>query len=191
MDKRPDRTGPPSTSLHCLARDRLRLWKPLTPFSALHHAGIADEDIKRIFNVMANAWAKSTHEAYSSGLLVWHVHCDRRSIPEAQCAPAHHSHISSFVATLAGSYSASTISNYLSGLRAWHILHSVEWKLDALEMEALLKGATWLAPESSKRKLRQPYTPKFIMKVSEQLDLNDPHDASIFACLTDGFYGVV
>ena len=140
---------------------------------------------------MANAWSQSTHEAYSSGLLVWHVHCDKRSVPESLRAPAHHSHIASFVASLAGSYSGSTISNYLYGLRAWHLLHSVEWKLNTLVMEALLKGATRLAPDSSKRKPRQPYTTDFITKIGENLNLTLPFDAAVFACLTAGFYSVV
>lgn len=129
-----------------------------------------------------------THKGYSSGLLVWHVHCDKRSIPELQQAPAHPAHLSTFVACLAGSYAGGTISNYLYGVRAWHILHSVEWKLDTLEMEALLKGAAQLTPESSKRKARQPYTVEFITKIREKLDLNNPHDSSVFACLTVGFY---
>lgn len=139
---------------------------------------------------MSNVWVESTHEAYSSGLLAWHVHCDKQQIPESQRAPALQTHISSFVATLAGSYSAATISNYLSGLCAWHILHSVEWNLNHLEMEALLKGAARLAPEASKQKLRQPYTLNFIAKVSENLDHNNPFNVSIFARLTVGFYGV-
>lgn len=159
-------------------------------FSARPLVEIAQEDIARIFNVMSYAWSEATHEAYSSGLLVWHVHCDKRSIPEGQRAPAHPSHISSFAASLAGAYSESTILNYVYGLRAWHILHRVDWKLNKLEMDALLKGAARLAPDSSKRKARQPYTPEFITKVGEQLDLNTPLDASVFACLTDGFYSV-
>ena len=58
-------------------------------------------------------------------------------------------------------------------------------------MEALLKGAARLAPESSKRKPRQPYTPEFIAEVGKHLDLHLPLDASVYACLTDGFYSVV
>ena len=175
---------------HCLARERLRLWKPFNSHINRRHDRLLEEDIKRIFDVMANAWSQSTHEAYSSGLLVWHVHCDKKLVPESMRAPAHHSYIASFVASLAGSYSGSTIANYLYGLRAWHLLHSVEWKMNTLEMEALLKGAARLAPDSSKRKTRQPYTPEFITKVGEQLNLSLPLDASVYSCLTIGFYSV-
>ncbi|KAF8164715.1 hypothetical protein B0H34DRAFT_786577 [Crassisporium funariophilum] len=111
---------------------------------------------------MSNAWSESTHEGYSSGLLVWHVYCDKRSIPELQRAPAHPALLSSFVANLAGSYAGNTVSNYLYGVRAWHILHGAE----------------------------QPYTVDFITKVGEQLNHEDPLDISVFACLTDGFYSV-
>ena len=140
---------------------------------------------------MANAWSQSTHKAYSSGLLVWHVHCDKRSVPESLCAPAHHCYIASFIASLAGLYSGSTITNYLYGLRAWHLLHNVEWKLNTLEMEALLKGAVKLALDSSKWKPRQPYTPDFISKVGEQLNHTLPLDASVYACLMNSFYSIV
>ena len=140
---------------------------------------------------MANTWSQSTHEAYGSGLLVWHVHCDKRSIPELLHAPVHHSYIASFIASLAGSYSRSTITNYLYRLWAWHLLHNVEWKLNTLKIEALLKGAAKLAPDSSKWKPRQPYTPDFILKVGDQLNHTLPLDASVYACLTNGFYSVV
>lgn len=176
---------------HCLARERLHMWKPFISHINQRHVALSEEEIRRIFNVMANAWSQLTHEAYSSGLLVWHVHCDKKSVPESLHAPAHQSHIASFVASLAGSYSGSTISNYLYGLRAWHLLHSVEWKLNVIEMETLLKGAARLAPDSSKRKPRQPYMPDFMTKIGEHLDLTLPFDASVFACLMDGFYSVV
>ena len=94
-----------------------------------------------IFNVMSHAWAQSTQEGYSSGLLSWHVYCDKKSIPELQHAPASQPHLATFIASLAGSFSGGTIANYLYGIQVWHILHGMEWKLNKLEMDALLKGA--------------------------------------------------
>ena len=172
---------------HCLAWEHLHLWKPFTSHISQWHANLLEEDIKWIFEVMANAWSQSRHKAYSSGLLVWDIHCNKRSIPESLCAPVHHSYIASFIASLAGSYSRSTITNYLYGLWAWHLLHNVEWKLNTLEMEALLKGAVKLALDSSKRKP----TPDFISKVGEQLNHTLPLDASVYACLTNSFYSIV
>jgi hypothetical protein len=137
---------------------------------------------------MSNAWADSTRESYSSGILVYHVYCDKKGVPEELRAPASQSNITSFIVSLAGSYSGSTISNYIHGIRAWHVLHGMEWRLNHLETDAALKGAERLAPPSSRRKKRQPYTPQFIAKLHDQLKLDDPFDAAVFACLTTCFY---
>lgn len=137
---------------------------------------------------MSNAWAESTRESYSSGLLVYHVFCDARSVPEELRAPTSQATITSFITSLAGSYSGSAVSNCVNGIRAWHILHGLEWRLSSLETEAALRGAERLAPPSSKRKKRQPYTVDFITKIHQQLQAEDPFDASVFACLTTCFY---
>ena len=168
---------------HCLARDRLKLWKPATSVHSRHSTS-QEADSDRIFSVMSNAWADSTHESYSAGILAYHVHCDKKAIPEELRAPTSQPIITAFVASLAGSYSGSTISNYVHGIRAWHILHGLEWRLNPLEMDALLKGADRLAPPSSKRKKRQPYTPEFIAKLRLHLALDNPLDTAVFACLT-------
>ena len=137
---------------------------------------------------MSHAWAQSTQEGYSSGLLSWHIYCDKKSIPELQCAPASQPHLATFVASLTGSCSSGTIANYLYDVHAWHILHGMEWKLNKLKIDALLKGAERLTPESSKWKKRQPYTTKFMSAIHQQLNLTDPFDAAVFACLTTCFY---
>ena len=137
---------------------------------------------------MSNAWADSTRESYSSGILVYHVYCDMKGVSEELRAPASQSNITAFIVSLAGSYSGSTISNYIHGIRAWHVLHGLEWRLNALELDAALKGAERLAPPSSRRKKRQPYTPDFIAKLCDHLKLDDPLDAAVFACLTTCFY---
>ena len=63
----------------------------------------------------------------------------------------------------------------------------MDWKLNTLEMEALLKEVAKLAPDSSKYKPRQPYTPDFITKVSEKLDLCLLFNAAVYACLSISF----
>lgn len=152
------------------------------------HSTTQGQDTEQVFRVMSNAWAESTRESYSAGILVYNVHCDKKGVPEELRAPTSQPIITDFVASLAGSYFGSTISNYIHGIRAWHVLHGLEWKLNPLEMDALLKGAERLAPPSSKRKKRQPYTPDFITKLRQQLSLDDPFDAAVFACLTTCFY---
>lgn len=137
---------------------------------------------------MSNVWSTSTHKVYSSSLLAWHVHCDKKAIPELQWALAHHSHITSFITSLAGSYSGSMTTNYLYSLCTWYLLHRIEWKLNAMEMEALLKGASRLSPEQSKWKPRQLYMQDFIAKIKETLNPDNPFDVAVFACLTGCFY---
>lgn len=171
---------------HCAAKLRLRLWKPLTQRSK--PSSLATEDISRIQDVMCHAWAESTHESYSSGLLVYHVYCDSRSIPEEDRAPASSTLISAFIALTAGSYSGKTIANYVFGVRAWHILHGLDWSLNDVQIEALLKASEVLAPHMSKRKKRRPYTVEFICSLHDKLDLDTPLDAAVYSCLTTAFY---
>jgi hypothetical protein len=91
-------------------------------------------------------------EAYSSGILAYHVYCDKRGIPGHLRAPISHPLATSFIASLAGSYFSLTISNYIHKVRAWHVLHGLPWKLNTLEIDALMRGAERLTPASSKRK---------------------------------------
>jgi hypothetical protein len=137
---------------------------------------------------MCHAWAESTHESYGSGLLVFHVYCDSRSIPELDRAPASSVLISAFITFAAGSYSGKTIANYVFGVRAWHILHGLKWSLDDVQIDNLLKASENMTPNSSKRKKRRPYTVDFICSLREQMNLDIPLDASVFGCLTTSFY---
>ena len=195
----PHLTPMPSTLRpHCLARDRLRLWKPSSSRKARdetsRHIGTLSEqvleDLSRVFEVMAGSWADSTREAYGSSLLVYYVFCDTRSIPEDQHAPASSVLIAAFIASLAGSHSGSAISNYLYGIHVWYTLHGARWHLNDTEMAAVLKGADKMAPASSKRKKRRPYTVQFITTIRAQLNLEDPQDVAVFACLTTCFYAI-
>lgn len=177
---------------HCLARERLRLWKPVISRTANDtqgkHLSLSEADLTRVMDVMAHAWTESTHETYGTGLLIFHVFCDRKGIPEPQRAPASSMLLQSFVASIAGSYAGGTISNYLCGIHAWHILHGVPLQLNELEMETLLAAATKVTPASSKRPKRRPFTPDYITKLKGQLKLDEPLDAAVFACLTTCFY---
>ncbi|KIK77430.1 hypothetical protein PAXRUDRAFT_166882, partial [Paxillus rubicundulus Ve08.2h10] len=126
-------------------------------------------------------------KTYRSSLLIFHIFCDARAIPEIQCVPTHPDLISLFIAYLTGSYSRKTISNYVFGIHAWHIFHSQTWSLNDLEINALLTAAKHLSPASSCRKKQQPSTVNFISTISRHLILNSPLDAAIYACLTTSF----
>ena len=119
---------------------------------------------------------------------MWHCFCDGKAVLELGRAPASQPLVSAFVAHMASAYSGKTISNYLHGIRAWHILHGVPWRLEKAEMDTMLRAANKLTPNTSKRKKRRPYTPDFISAVRRHLDLRDPLDVAIFACLTTCFY---
>jgi hypothetical protein len=175
-----------------MGRDRLRMWKPVGVRAGLEsdgtHASLTEADIDRVAQVLALGWEEGTAGAYGSGLLVYHVFCDLRAIPEAQRAPTSKIIITSFVTTLAGAYSHRTISSYVFGVRAWHILHGMTWSVNRDELAVALRAAARLAPPSSKRKERQPYTVEHMEKLSRFLDPNDTLDAAVFACLTITFY---
>lgn len=58
------------------------------------------------------------------------------------------------------------------------------------ELKAVLDGATASAPASSRQAKRLPFTPNSLAAIRDQLDLNAPLDAAVFACLTTTFYAV-
>ncbi|OCH84883.1 hypothetical protein OBBRIDRAFT_357996 [Obba rivulosa] len=179
---------------HCLAQERLILWKPLTPRAALDSKGeplpLSDADLNRILSVMVRAYMPGTLSGFGTGLLTWHVYCDKKRVPEEQRAPASQTLLSGFLATLAGAYAGSSIANYLYGIRAWHILHGVRWVVNDDEMKILLRAVEREEPTSARRKKRLPYTIEFLTQVRDHLDLAAPLDAAVWACVTTGFYSV-
>ena len=87
---------------HCLTWDHLCLW--VLNDSAGCSITLSEEDLTCVFNIMSHAWAQSTQESYSSGLLSWHVYCDKNLIPELQQALASQPHLARFVASLTGPF---------------------------------------------------------------------------------------
>jgi hypothetical protein len=142
---------------------------------------VTQVEIQQIRDGILHAFAESTRESYGSGLLVFHVFCDSKSIPEDQRAPASRVLISLFITEMAGHYSGKTVSNYVQGVRAWHIVHGIPWTLGGdVEIDSLFKAAISLTPPTSKRTKRDPYTIILITAIKEQLSLNDPLDAAVF-----------
>jgi hypothetical protein len=193
---KPRLTPKPSTLRpHCPARDRLRLWIPTGGISR-QTSGILDAPadpitearLDRIIQVMGSSWAQSTKETYGAGLLVYHVFCDTHNVAEDKRCPISLDLLLSFISSCAGSYSGSTLGNYVAALKAWHLLHGRTWITQPDELKAMLDGAAALAPSSSKHPKRVPFTPEFIIKIHNQLDLNNPLDAAVFACLTTTFH---
>ena len=173
---------------HCRARDRLMAWVPLELPLAPGERAPSEAERRRVKETMIHAWEEETRASYGAGLLMWHCFCDSKGVLERERAPAKQSLLSAFVAHMATAYSGKTIANYLSAVRAWHLLHSIPWTLEKKEMEVMLRAAEKLTPETSKKKKRLPYTPSFISAIRQQMDLELPLDAAVFACLTTCFY---
>jgi hypothetical protein len=174
---------------HCPARDRLRLWKP----NFIRDTGdlnveITEEDLDRLITVINSSWQPTTRETYGAGLLVFHVFCDSRMIPESRRCPADSLLILTFISTCAGAYSGKTLANYLYAVKAWHTLHGAPWRMKTSEMKAALDGAAILAPPSSKKPKRSPMTLAIIKSLVTRFDLSKPLDAAVFACLTTTFF---
>ncbi|KAG2121741.1 hypothetical protein DEU56DRAFT_746537 [Suillus clintonianus] len=187
----------PATSVlrpHCLARDRLKLWRPVESRSLRNADGkilaITDEDLQRVLTVMNSAWTQSTRESYGAGLLVYHVFCDTRSVPELQRCPADTLTILAFVASCAGAYAGRTLANYVFAIRAWHVLHGHTWAIQQHQLKSALDGAAIQAPPDSKRAKREPFTINSIIQIRAHLDLHAPLDTAVFACLTSAFYSL-
>ncbi|PBK85425.1 hypothetical protein ARMGADRAFT_942161, partial [Armillaria gallica] len=171
---------------HCLARERLIKWRPVSPRTNAPH--LTDDDLFRVFRVLSFSWTDKTLETYGSGLLLYHVFCDMRSIPDDARCPASPEILSSFLASMAGNYVSGTLSSYLHGLRAWHILHGLPWLVNEAETSALITAAVHLQPPHSKKKPRLPYTCDMLTTLLLHLDLSLPFDAVVAACLTTTFY---
>ncbi|KAG2091354.1 uncharacterized protein F5147DRAFT_823190 [Suillus discolor] len=179
---------------HCLARERLKLWFPLESRAASGTDGrilaILEEDLERVLTVMNLSWAVGTQECYGTGLLVFHVFCDERKVPESQRCPVDTRTLLNFVSSCAGSYSGKTLMNYVYTIRAWHTLHGQPWLVQQDELKAALEGAVELAPATSKRSKHEPFTVKLILIIRSHLNLTTPLDAAVFACLTSAFYAL-
>ncbi|ESK93217.1 tyrosine recombinase [Moniliophthora roreri MCA 2997] len=177
---------------HCLAKDQLILWKPINQREFLDHnrqpIDVSKDDLSQLLLVLSRAYAESTLQSHATGLLVYHVFCDTRNIPEDQRAPASPSLISLWISTIAGTYSGAAIKNFVYGVRAWHVVHGTNWQMKEAEMKALLRASVHMTPGSLKKKKRQPWTIPFIKSILEELNPDDSIDAVIAACLTTTFY---
>ena len=73
---------------HCLVRQRLSLWLPnlSAARSSVSDRGppLDDAEVKQVLLIMGVSLAESTRELYGTGLLVFHVYCDTKSVPDSQ-----------------------------------------------------------------------------------------------------------
>ncbi|KAF8226993.1 hypothetical protein L208DRAFT_1424901 [Tricholoma matsutake] len=88
---------------------------------------ISNKDLDHIRDVISHAWTENIRQTYGTGLLIYHIFCNKKQIPEPH---------------LARSYSGKAIANYLYGVQAWHMLNGLEWQPNQTKMEVLLKAVT-------------------------------------------------
>ncbi|KAI6010289.1 hypothetical protein EDC04DRAFT_2871261 [Pisolithus marmoratus] len=164
---------------HCIAKDRLWLWIPVPPSVDSWSSAItiiSEDQLDR-------SWHDSTKAIYGTGLLVFHVFCNNNNIPDTACCPATADLILAFIASCAGSYAGSMVSNYVAGLKAWHTLHGQPWMVNPDTLKRCIEGAVKLTPLSAKHPQHAPFTPEIISLFRLHLQLNEPLDAAIFACM--------
>lgn len=171
--------NPSTLRPHCLVRDRLKLWLPASSRIVKDHAGhsipLSDDDLNQILTVIGYSLAGGTRESYGSGLLVFHVFCDARQIPEHQRGPASPILLLSFIANCAGLYSGKTLETYFYG---------------GAQVSAALQGAARLAPPMSKQSKHNPFTIACLKHICSALDLSSPLDAAVYACLVTSFFSL-
>jgi hypothetical protein len=139
--------------------------------------------------VLEEAYAHGTRSTYRTGLLAFHIFCDRKGISEEHRALVDPTVLASFISTLAGTYGGSTIRNYVCGIKAWHTIHGVVWRVNDREVELLLTAGKRMALQESRRKAKEPWTLDYLTSVCAALDRLDPRDAAVLACLTTAFWG--
>jgi hypothetical protein len=177
------RTFPPARP-RCPAKDRLLRWRPLLTTDS----SPTNEDLERCYQLTALAWEPSTLASYASGLLVFHTWSDSKGLPEAERAPVSQDTLASFITDLARAYAGNTIANYIQGVRAWHRIYDISWNIDELHIQTMLRGARKSTPEALKLPKRLPLLIDDIVAVRAQLNLSQPLDAAVFACLTTTFF---
>ena len=67
---------------HCVAMDHLEKWLPHPDSLSILGPPVTLELQERVKAVTLQGWAESTQAIYSAGLLVYHVFCNSREVPE-------------------------------------------------------------------------------------------------------------
>ena len=175
---------------NCEAKDRLLLWKPPSSAHSVIDSDTAlpSNDEERIQEVLAGAYSDSTKATYGTGLLVFQVYCDKKGISEQRRVPCGQTLLAGFISTLIGDYSAQAIENYTYGLRAWHIIHRIPWAINTVELQTLFASAAKNQPPKSEKAQKPPCTIEDLVAIRDNLDLENPFDVAVFACLTTTFW---
>ena len=175
---------------HVLASEWVFRWQ--TPYS-IHHrsqleASFPSSHLNRLQDVLGAAVAPKTQETWGAGLLRFNQYCDSISLPEEGRMPASELLLALFVANCAaGDVSGSTVNKWLAGIHRGHQIADAPWFGGQLLSQAK-KGATRLAPTSSRRERRQPVTLKHLDALRRRLVLSNSFDAAVYAVACVAFW---
>ncbi|KAF5378588.1 hypothetical protein D9615_007107 [Tricholomella constricta] len=96
--------------------------------------------------------------------------------------------LSAFVADASATCSGECIRNWLNGLRAWHIFNRAEWHGRDPWVLSLLHSADKLGVPF-KRPPRNPISGRHLLCLRNNLDLNSPYGAAVWAAALVAFWG--
>ena len=174
----------------CPAKDRLLLWKLTehTHRSNNTNPPLPPTNKECIREVLTEAYSNSTKAMYGTGILVFHVFCDRKGINKTQRAPCEQTPLSNFISTLIGNYLAQAIKNYTYSLQAWHIIHRIPWNVNNAELQTLFTSTAKNQPLKSTKAQRPPCTIEDLVAIHKNLNPRDPFDTTVLACRTTTFW---
>jgi hypothetical protein len=138
-------------------------------------------------SVALDGLASSTRTSYAAGLLRFNQFCDNWHISEADRMPASAALLAAFASSFVGLYSSKTINLWLSGLRSWHIINHAPWLGDNEHMHLIRKAADRRG-SSFKRPPCPPVSLDLLRRLLQDLDLNDPFHATLWATATTSFF---
>ena len=164
--------------------------------------------IKHLEDLAAHNTLRDT-TSYGSGLRKFHRFCDVFSIPEEDRLPASFPLLHSFALWAAadpddpalGAFdragfepvSHTTVRKYLSAVRAWHLAQGWQAPLSEHERERIERSLRGLANLQGTRRLppRPPITLEMLATLKQELNLDDPFDACVWAMAVCAFWGLM
>ncbi|KDN36472.1 hypothetical protein RSAG8_10810, partial [Rhizoctonia solani AG-8 WAC10335] len=143
---------------------------------------------KIITDTLLNCLAPSTQANYRSTWKQFLAFCDAHHVPQKFRFPADEMVLCAFAASHARISSGGTAANRIAGLKTWHALANMAWN-GGPRLAYVLRGVKNLSPSSSKKPPRPPVSAEMIQFLHDNLDLDSPKEAAIFAVAAVCFWG--
>ncbi|KAF8599400.1 hypothetical protein BDV93DRAFT_477440 [Ceratobasidium sp. AG-I] len=131
--------------------------------------------------------AKGTISNYQSAIKLFTTFCDNNNVHPNKRFPANETLLCVFAASMASSHTGSSISGTISGLKTWHALHNQPWQ-GSQRLSMIIRGISTTAPIDARNPPRPPITTEMLVMLGNQLNLDDPCDAAIWAAALIAFW---